>query len=144
MKTTPDRPRQQTWLGALAEAAQHQRVSLPPFTEYGMGALRSAVIASGRFVTLKRLVGRAANAEVDGVEWALWHEPDDFPVVVAAFREPPEPNQESVVVTLSFLKGWLVDQWTADEAKKAVSKHPRAQPIKDPPPRSSEVNSRTA
>jgi hypothetical protein len=140
MKTTTDGAQQQTWLGAIAAAAKHQQLELPPFDRYGMGTLRSATTASGRFVTLKRRIGPSAKAEVDGVEWALWHQPEDVPVLVAAFREPLEPNQESVAATLSLLKGWLVDQWTPDEAKGAVSKRPRAQPVKDPPRRSAAVN----
>jgi len=49
-----------------------------------------------------------------------------------------KPEHESVATTLSLLKGWLVDQWTPEQAKGAVSKHPGAQPVKDPPPRSAE------
>jgi len=108
MKTMTDRPQRQTWLSAIAEAAELQRLELPPFDGYGMGALRSAK-ASGRFVTLKRRIGRAGKAEVDGVEWALWHQPDDLPVLVAVFRDPLEPEQERVAVTLSLLK---VGLWT--------------------------------
>jgi hypothetical protein len=132
MKTTTDRPQQQTWLGAIAEAAKHQGLELPPFDGFGMGTLRSATTASGRFVTLKRLLGPAAKAKGDGVEWALWHRPDGLPVLVAAFRDPLEPEKESIAVTLSLLKGWLVDQWTPDEAKGAVGKHPGVQEIKEP------------
>ena len=134
MRTLTDQSQQQTWLSALAEGAKLQQLELPPFDGYGMGALRSATTASGRFVTLKRRIGRAVQAEVDGVEWVLWHQPDDVPVLVAAFRDPLEPEQGSVAATLSLLKGWLLDQWTPDEAKGAVSKHPGAQPVKDPPP----------
>jgi hypothetical protein len=136
-----DRSQQQTWLGAIAEAAKLQRLELPSFDGYGMGALRSAKTVRGRFVTLKRLLGPAAQAKGDGVEWALWHQPDDLPVLVAVFRDPLEPAKESVAVTLSLLKGWLVDQWTPDEAKQAVSTHPRVQVVKEPPLRSTEKQS---
>jgi len=138
VKTMTDRSQQQTWLCAIAEAAKRQHLELPPFDGYGMGALRSAMTASGRFVTLRRRIGRAARAEFDGVEWALWNQPDDLPVLVAAFRDQLEPEHESVAATLSLLKGWLVDQWTPEHAKGAVSKHPGAQTVKDPPPRSAE------
>jgi hypothetical protein len=67
------------------------------------------------------------------VEWALWQQQDDLTVLVAAFRAPLEPEAESVTATLSFLKGWLVDQWTPTETTAAVSKHPGAQPVQDPP-----------
>ena len=66
------------------------------------------------------------------------NQPDDVPVLVAAFRDQLEPEHESVAATLSLLKGWLVDQWTPEQAKEAVSKHPRAQPVKNPPPKSAE------
>ena len=138
MKTMNDWSQQQTWLSAIAEAATLQRLELPPFDGYGMGALRSALTASGRFVTLKRRIGGASKADGDGVEWALWHQSDDLPVPVAAFRDQLEPEQESVAATLSLLKGWLVDQWTPDEAKEAVSMHPGAQAVKDPPQRLAE------
>jgi hypothetical protein len=135
MKTMPDRPGQPTWLGAIAEAAKSQGLELPAIDGYGMGALRSATTASGRFVTLKRRIGRAAKGEVGSVEWALWYQREDLPVLVAAFRDYLEPDQESVAATLPLLKGWLVDQWTLDAAKVAVSKHPGAQAVKDPPPK---------
>ena len=138
VRTMTDRSQRQTWLSAIAEAAKHQQLELPPFDAFGMGALRSATTASGRFATLGRRIGRGARAEFDGVEWALWHQPDDVPVLVAAFRDQLEPEHESVVATLSLLKGWLVDQWTPEQAKEAVSKHPRAQPVKNPPAKSAE------
>src|SRR5438445_5097680 len=109
MKTMTDQLRQSTWLSALAEAAKVQGVELPSFDGYGMGALRSATTADGRFVTLKRRFVPADQAEVDGVEWALWCEEDAIPVPVVAFREPLRPKQENVATTLSLLKGWLVD-----------------------------------
>ncbi|HVA51226.1 MAG TPA: hypothetical protein VNH11_33095 [Pirellulales bacterium] len=140
MSTMADRSPRKTWLGAIAEAATLQRIELPAFDRYGMGAVRSTTTANGRFVTLKRRIGTAANTE-GGVEWALWHQPDDYPVLVAAFRDRRQPAEESVGATLSLLKGWLVDQWTPDEAKGAVRKHPGAQPVKDPPPRLADAGS---
>jgi hypothetical protein len=52
MKTMTGRSPQKTWLGAIDEAARLQGLELPSFNGYGMGALRSATTASGRFVTL--------------------------------------------------------------------------------------------
>lgn len=135
MKTTNGRAKGQTWLNALAEAAKLQGLELPRFDEWGMGALRSSTTASGRFVTLKRRIGDAAKDESEGVEWALWHQLDDLPVPVAAFRDPLEPDHDSVVAALSLLKGWLVDGWAPDEAKNNVAKHLGAQPVKSPPTR---------
>lgn len=119
---------QQTWLSALAEAAALHRVELPRFGAVGMGALRSSSV-QGRFVTLKRVLAK----EDGGVEWALWHEPSDAPVLVAAFRDPVAPGEGRVALTWPLLKGWLLDQWTPAEAKQAVSKHPGVRVVKDPP-----------
>jgi hypothetical protein len=85
---------------------------------------------------LKKRIAPAASGEADGTEWALWHQVEDRPVLVAAFRESLEPGPEGVAVTLSLLKGWLVDEWTPVEAKGAIGKHPGAQAIVEPPPRS--------
>src|SRR5207245_8413569 len=133
-----NQPQQQTWLSAIAEAAKLQHLELPPFDQYGMGALRSTTTASGRFVTLKRLLGPAAKTKGHGVEWALWHEPDDVPVVVVVLRDPLEPDKASVAVTLALLKGWLVDQWTPEVAKAAASEHPGVQAVKAFPRRLAE------
>ena len=121
-KTMADQPQQRTWLRALAEAAKLQHLELPPFDQYGMGALRSATTAGGRFVTLKRLLRPAAKAKGHGVEWALWHEPDEVPVLVVVFRDSLEPEQESVAVTLALLKGWLVDQWIPEVMDQNILK----------------------
>jgi hypothetical protein len=91
-------------------------------------------VANGRFVTFKRRLVQEAQADVDGVEWTLWHEPAGRPQPVAAFREPQHPQGENVATTLSLLKGWLVDGWTPDAAKAAVGKHPRCQVVEPPTP----------
>lgn len=114
---------------AIAEAAKEQGVALPGFTRQAMGSASSTTLVDGRFVTFKRRLVSLAHAEVDGIEWTLWREQDDHPVRVAAFREPGEAKQENIATVLSLLKGWLVDGWTPDEAKAAVSKHPRALPV---------------
>src|SRR5262245_35116057 len=99
MKAMTDQSQQQTWLGTLAEVAKVQGFALPPFDQSGMGALRSATVR-GRFVTLKRVLGPVAKAKGDGVEWALWHQPDELPLLVAAFRDPLEPEKQRVALTL--------------------------------------------
>src|SRR6516225_8639230 len=126
MKTMTERPQQKAWLRALAETAKEQGISLPPFTGHGMGGARSAKGADGRFITFKRRLVSADQAKIDGVEWTLWLEQDDLPAPVAAFRVPLDPNQENVLETLSLVKGWLLDQWTPDEARLVVGQHPGA------------------
>jgi hypothetical protein len=133
MKTANDRSEKSTWLGAITEAAKLQGLTLPAFDGVGMGALRSEMTRSGRFITVKRRIAPADQAEIDGVEWALWREQDDLTIPVAGFREPLRPSPENVGAVLAVLKGWLVDDWTPDEAKAAVSKHPRAFAIQEPP-----------
>jgi hypothetical protein len=128
-----ERPDGQSWLSAIADAAKARALSLPPFAARGMGGARSAGVEGGRFITFKRRLVPMERAKVDGVEWTLWYEHDDLPVAVAAFREPSEPTPEDVSRALSIFKGWLIDQWTSDEASTAVSRHPRAQPVQTPP-----------
>jgi hypothetical protein len=131
-----ERLREKTWLTAIAEAAKEQGISLPPFHAQGMGNARSVILADGRYITFKRRLVPAAQAEVDGVEWALWLEQDDLPTLIAAFRETLVPKQEIVNDTLSLLKGWLVEGWTPAEAKLAVGRHRGAQVVEElPPPR---------
>src|SRR5262249_37192796 len=107
MNQRTDSLRRQTWLNAVAEAAKLQDVELPPFDEFGMGALRSTATRDGRFVTLKKRIAPRSSGESTGVEWALWHQVADRPVLVGAFRESLEPGPEGVATTLSLLKGWL-------------------------------------
>ncbi len=133
MTTTERPPQRTTWRKAIAEAAKVQPVELPPFDGYGMGTLRTKATAHGRFATLKRKLARGALIEGGVVEWALWHQPDGLPVLVAAFCMPFEPDQESVAATLSLLKGWLVDEWTPELAKTAVSEQAGAKLVKDFP-----------
>jgi hypothetical protein len=81
---------------------------------------------------LKRRPVDAAQAAIDGVEWALWLELDDRPVPIVAFREPLEPNSATVNSVFALLKGWLIDHWSAAEAKAVVQTHPRARRIEPP------------
>ncbi len=89
-----------------------------------MGTARSVTVAGGRFVTFKRRLIPADQAESDGVEWTLRLEADETPVPIAAFRQPLTPMHEEVAATLSFLKGWLLERWTPGEAKAKVDQHP--------------------
>jgi len=124
-----EKPRQESWLSAITEAARQHGYALPLFTGQGMGSARSLSAAGGRFITFKRRLVRAAEAEIDGVEWTLWIELNELPMPVAAFREPLMPKQENVAAALSLFKGWLLDGWTPEEAKAAVSRHPRCQKV---------------
>jgi len=135
-----EKPRQESWLSAITEAARQHGYALPLFTVQGMGSARSLSAAGGRFITFKRRLVRAAEAEIDGVEWTLWIELNDLPMPVAAFREPLVPKQENVAVALSLFKGWLLDGWTPEEAKAAVSRHPRCQKVVEVLARSNENN----
>ncbi len=126
-------PREQSWLRAFAEAAKVRGVSLPSFTGHAMGGAGTARVEGGKFITFKRRMVPADRAGVEGVEWTLWREQDDLPVAVAAFREPLEPTEDDVNRVLSIFKGWLVDDWAANEAKAVVSTHPRVQPVPAPP-----------
>lgn len=119
---------QESWLKAIADAASEQHLTLPPFTGGGMGTARSSTVAGGRFVTFKRRLVPADQAESDGVEWTLWLEKDETPVPIAAFRQPLWPKREEVAATLFFLKGWLCDEWTQDDAKAKVNRHPGCAP----------------
>jgi hypothetical protein len=131
MRKMTENPRQQSWLRAIAAAAKAEGVSLPSFTGHAMGGARSVSVEGGRFITFKRRLVPAAQAEVDGIEWTLWLEQDDLPTPIAAFREPAEPKPENVTTALSLLKGWLAEGWTPEEAKVAVGTHPRAQPVQE-------------
>lgn len=135
-----ERPRRPSWLRAVAEAARGEGVSLPPFTGHAMGGARSASVAGGRFVTFRRRLVPAAQADRDGVEWTLWLERDDQPTPVATFREPQEPTREAIAGALALLRGWLIDGWTPEEARAAVRTHPRARPVHELVPPDADVS----
>ncbi len=85
-----------------------------------MGTARTARLSNGRFATFKRRLVSAAQAEVDGVEWALWLEKDDEPELVVAFRAPLVPRHDDVNNTFLLLKGWVVDGWTPNTVLNSV------------------------
>ena len=123
MKKMSSSTTKQSWLSAIAEIASAQKVSFPSFTGHAMGAARTATIESGRFVTFKRRLVPATQAEADGIEWTLWLEENDLPLAIAAFREPLVPDHEAVTTAFSLLKGWLIEGWTPDETREAVKTH---------------------
>jgi hypothetical protein len=125
--------RQQSWLRAIAGAAKEQNLTLPSFTGHAMGGARTESAVDGRFVTFKRRLVHQDQAQVDGIEWALWLGQDGLPERIAAFREPLEPKRENVANVLTLIKGWLLDRWAPAEAKAAVGMHPRVQIVEDLP-----------
>jgi hypothetical protein len=121
--------RQNSWLRSISQAAEAQHLSLPRITGLAMGSGRTATGSNGRFVTFKRRLVPDAQAELDGVEWGLWIDREEMPTRIAAFRESAVPTPQNVAVVLSLLRGWLLDEWTTEQAKAAVSAHPRSQPV---------------
>lgn len=125
--------RRQTWLSAVTEAAKVQALDFPSFIVNGMGGARTAPRAEGRFITFKRRLVPITQAEIDGVEWALWREQDGLPMRVAAFRESLEPKPENVGIVMKLMKGWLINHWSPEKAMSEVGNHPRAQTVDEPP-----------
>ena len=120
--------RQNSWLRSISQAAEAQHLSLPRITGLAMGSARTPTDPNGRFVTFKRRLVPDAQADLDGVEWGLWIDREEMPTRIAAFRESAVPTPANVAVVLSLLRGWLVEEWTPEQAKAAVSAHPRSQP----------------
>jgi hypothetical protein len=118
---------QPSWLSVIAETAKAQGIPFPSFTGHAMGSARSVKTAQDRYVTFRRRLVPASQAENDGVEWGLWYEQDDRPVLVAAFREALQPTQDNVAAVFPILKGWLVDEWAPETAQAAVGRHLTAQ-----------------
>ncbi|MEX0703084.1 MAG: hypothetical protein WD069_13395 [Planctomycetales bacterium] len=107
-------------MNAVAEAAREQNIPLPPFTGQAMGTARISAPSGARVVTFKRRLVTESQAKIDGVEWTLWMDHDEVPSLIAAFRKPAVPKPDDVRECLLLIKGWLIDQWTPDEAKAAV------------------------
>ena len=116
---------QKSWLKAVADAAKERGLDLPPFLSQGMGTARTANVTGGRFATFKRRLVPADQAANDGVEWTLWLEQGSSLAPIAAFRQPLTPGPDDVANTLCFLKGWLLDGWTREEAKSKIDAYPR-------------------
>ena len=115
-----------SWLRAIREAASQQQIPLPPFTHHGMGSAICRDKTTGRFVSYKRRLVCAHDAEKDGIEWTLWLEEAGLPNTVASFREPLVPTPDRVGSILAILRGWLIDQWTLEAAQQAAASHPDA------------------
>jgi hypothetical protein len=107
-----------SWVSAILAAATQQHVELPPSTDRGMGSVIWRSAGRGRSASVKRRLVAASAAADEGVEWALWSEDEDPPTRIVAFREPLHPTREQVAFVLSALKGWLLEEWTAEMAKE--------------------------
>lgn len=111
-----DKLTKRTWIGALKDAAATLAVELPPLVPQAMGVARTETSSSGRYVTLKRRLVPAAQAADDGTEWTFWQEAGEYPIAEITFRQPLEPKPEAVCQVLRMLKGWLIDNWSVNEA----------------------------
>ncbi len=120
MASTQQKP---SWLKAIKDAANLQHIPLPLFKDAGMGSALCRAASGGRFVSFKRRLVSAKDANNDGVEWTLWLEEDDLPRMIAGFREPLTPAADRVAAVLSILKGWLLDQWTIETAEQVGANH---------------------
>ncbi len=114
---------QHSWLRAIENVAAAQNISFPRFVGHAMGTARTEPVANGRFVTFKRRLVSDTQAEIDGVEWALWEEKNAEPEPVVSFRAPLPPNRDDLAHAFSVLNGWLIEGWTVEETKEAVHMH---------------------
>lgn len=114
-------PRRESWLRAIAETAREANVPFPQFAGHAMGTARTEPVAGGRFVTFKRRLVSTQQAEIDGIEWALWQDRNTEPELLAYFRVPVLPTRDDVGHAFSLLKGWLVDGLTPHAMREAVA-----------------------
>ncbi len=123
-----------SWLAALGEAATAQGFAWPGFDVFAMGTARSDKTKDGRYVTLKDLY--SPNPSRRGVQWGLWRENGDLPVLVAAFVTTADPTPEGVAAALPLFRGWLAEGWRPEQANESVGKHPGALsvPVRVPSP----------
>ncbi len=119
-------PQKLSWLKAINEAASKEHIQLPPFTEAGMGTAICREMSSGRFVSFKRRLVSATEAQRDGVEWSLWLNDSEQPRPIVTFREPITPTPQDVTSILSVLHGWLLAQWPIGQAREIAAKHANA------------------
>jgi hypothetical protein len=114
---------QRSRLRAIENVATAQNVSFPRFVGHAMGTARTEPGANGRFITFKRRLVPDAQAQIDGIEWALWEEKNAEPEPIASFRAPLTPNRDDLAHAFSLPNGWLIEGWTIEETKEAVNMH---------------------
>src|ERR1700691_1685318 len=91
-RMTSPQPRS-SWLAAIDRATQEQGAALPPSTDQGMGSILWRSADGARFASLKRRLVAASEAAKAGVEWTLWSDEGEGPLVVALFREGLNPTE---------------------------------------------------
>ena len=91
---------------------------------FAMGTARSDKTRNGRYVTLKDLY--SPDPRRRGVQWGLWRENGDSPVLVAAFVTGADPSPEGVAASLPLFRGWLTEDWTPEQTKEKIGEHPGA------------------
>jgi hypothetical protein len=113
-----EKPTYITWLQAIEDAAKERSIELPPFIRKPMGLARSMPTENGRYITVRyRLVPRA-EAERDGVQWALRQEGNDS--LDLAFRQSVTPEKETVASILTLLNGWLLENWSVERTRDSI------------------------
>jgi len=132
---TTEKPKHQSWLTALAEAARQRGIALPTFAKEGMGIARSETMPNGRYATLKRRLVRADDTSPDAMEWTLWESNSGFPHPAVSFRQPLVPEPEAIELALSILNSWLLNGETADEIHRShLSEFPLLDDVSAPLP----------
>lgn len=126
-KMIPETMGPKSWLAALGAAATAQGFAWPEFDVFAMGTARSDKTQDGRYITLKDLYSPDPTRR--GVQWSLWREGGNLPVLVAAFVTEADPTPEGVAASLPLFRGWLSEGWTPESTKEAVGKHPGALPV---------------
>ncbi len=117
---TIDQPIHRSWISAINTTAAREHISLPQVTDYGMGSLLWRDDGSDRLVSFTRRLVPLSEAESNGVEWSFWSSADSMPACEASFRDALYPTEAKVNAVLSLMKGWLLDKWTAEDARKVV------------------------
>jgi hypothetical protein len=107
-----------TWLKAIEDAARERAIKLPPFARKPMGLAVSEPTENGRFVTVRYRLVPKAEAERDGIQWALRQEGNDS--LDLTFRQPADPQTEAVTAILDILKGWLLEDWSIERTRDTI------------------------
>ncbi|HEV7221132.1 MAG TPA: ImmA/IrrE family metallo-endopeptidase [Pirellulales bacterium] len=118
-----DRLNRRSWIAAIDTLAAQEQIALPPMTDYGMGSLSWHDNLGDRLVSFKRRLVPLSEAERSGVEWSFWSSAENKPVCVASFRDAISPTDKRVAAVLSVLKGWLLDSWSPEQAKRVISQN---------------------
>jgi Zn-dependent peptidase ImmA (M78 family) len=110
-----------TWPAAIAEAAKASSIALPQATQRGMGSVLWRNRAGHRFVSFRPLLGSPPDPQNARARWSLWHDEKDRPRSVLAFQVPLRPVPELIPQVTAALAGWLLEQWSAQDAVERVA-----------------------